>query len=542
MNRTIQYTISLITLLFLLSGCKDETWDNDTNTSATYGTLQLSEMKIEIANSKAVNSRDLTDTEDYIIEIYRDGAIYRSFSRYGAMPEKLELPTGTYTVKARSGDVLAASWFSPYYEGENIITIEENKQSTVNTITCRLANIMVTVNIEGRLRELVSADSHVDVAYQNEADFSKILSYDLTAIDEGHEGYFAYLEGGKTLIAIFRGSIDGEPAVKEFACIDLLPGEHRIITFAIKDDPVIPDDDDPGNGDDDDPNNGGDPGNGDDDDPNNGGDTGNGDDDDPNNGGDTGNGDDDDPKLPEIDETIGSFTLDNGITIEVRMKIIKLSFTIPGEDDAVLGGILRPGDPGYTGNEDPSVSNPEYPWYNEDDNKGDNGEKEPDEGDDPEPGPTHPPVVWPTDPLPLPTVETVSYDSEYLSLIPENPNKVSDFGPDKKAASLIIESSRGFSHIYVKIQSPALTPDELYGIGLVDSFDLAYPGDYRDALVTGLGVPVGDDVIGQHRVLFDVTEFIPLIDLLDAKGEHHFIITAEDIDGKSAELDLLFVN
>lgn len=103
--------------------------------------------------------------------------------------------------------------------------------------------------------------------------------------------------------------------------------------------------------------------------------------------------------------------------------------------------------------------------------------------------------------------------------------------------SLNISAPNGIAHLYVKIESNTLTASELEEVGITDQFDLAYPGDYKEALShnedgDGLGFPVEDDVIGKTQLTFDITKFTGLLSILGT-GDHNFILTVEDSIGLS---------
>lgn len=102
-----------------------------------------------------------------------------------------------------------------------------------------------------------------------------------------------------------------------------------------------------------------------------------------------------------------------------------------------------------------------------------------------------------------------------------------------------------FAHLYVTIDSEKLTPDVLESVGLVDEFDLAYPGELasklgKNADGTGLGFPISDQVIGQKTLVFDITGFTPLLNIYGA-AEHKFIIKAVDQEGTEVEETLTLI-
>lgn len=137
------------------------------------------------------------------------------------------------------------------------------------------------------------------------------------------------------------------------------------------------------------------------------------------------------------------------------------------------------------------------------------------------------PIDPPTPPDPnLPTIT-----SETLDL--ENVNQV----VDGLQAIVDIKAPNGLAHLWVTIVSDGLTPEVLAEVGLTDKFDLAYPGEYDEAL-QGLGFPTGDAVIGQTDLKFDISEFIPLLPLFP--GAHNFVLDVEDAKGNKITVTLKF--
>ena len=92
-----------------------------------------------------------------------------------------------------------------------------------------------------------------------------------------------------------------------------------------------------------------------------------------------------------------------------------------------------------------------------------------------------------------------------------------------------LSAANGIAHVYVTIDSETLTEDILTGVGLAASFDLAEPGELEAGL-NGLGFPTGAAVVGQTEILFDVTNFTPLLGLYGA-ASHNFIIRLVDQQG-----------
>ena len=145
------------------------------------------------------------------------------------------------------------------------------------------------------------------------------------------------------------------------------------------------------------------------------------------------------------------------------------------------------------------------------------GKEDPvDPGTDPDPG---------VDPITF-TSETIDFDG------PNTP-------VDGTSYIVNIHSEATFAHLLVEIISESLTDEMLRGVGLAATFDLAYPGDLETALKDSFGFPVGNEVIGQTDVVFDITQFVPLLNIY--QGTHQFKITATDANNVQVVKLLTFV-
>ena len=104
-------------------------------------------------------------------------------------------------------------------------------------------------------------------------------------------------------------------------------------------------------------------------------------------------------------------------------------------------------------------------------------------------------------------------------------------------AMVDIAAENGIANFKVKIISEQLTKEMLQDVGLDSEFDLAYPGDLAEALAE-LGFPVGEAVIGKTQLLFNITDFMPLLALFP--GQHDFELTVVDADDLSTTKTLKF--
>lgn len=134
----------LIAGLFLLVGlmcsCQSEMEE-----SKGYGYLRLSSVDID----KNVTSRaDITESEAVALDIVDEsGTVVKHADNWTDLKSVL-LPVATYTIKAYSAEKdKEAQGFeaAPYYEGQEEVVIEANKNKAVE-ITCKLAQAMVSVH------------------------------------------------------------------------------------------------------------------------------------------------------------------------------------------------------------------------------------------------------------------------------------------------------------------------------------------------------------------------------------------------------------
>lgn len=111
---------------------------------------------------------------------------------------------------------------------------------------------------------------------------------------------------------------------------------------------------------------------------------------------------------------------------------------------------------------------------------------------------------------------------------------------ETKTVIVNIAADNGIQNLKVEIVSETLTPEILSEVGLSSEFDLANPGSASlEAALKGLGFPVKEEVVGVKYLVFDITQFTPLLGLYGA-ASHNFIITVIDQGGntKTATLAL----
>ena len=147
------YTILLIASTLFFFACQEE----ESLAGGATGYLRLTVNEDMSTNSRADVPEgykpeqiavQIVNAEGETVEETEDWRLWQD--------ESIELPVGTYTIKASSNgwDGQAAGFDIPYYTGSKEVTIAADKEVN-ETITCTLANVKVTVNFDKALLEKV---------------------------------------------------------------------------------------------------------------------------------------------------------------------------------------------------------------------------------------------------------------------------------------------------------------------------------------------------------------------------------------------------
>ena len=414
---------TLMVVLFTFSACHSEKME--TGATDVTGQLSLASMKMEVdlkVDTVYPQSRAGVDVSNFLLTIKNSQGEQVEQYTYSEMPEIISLPVGTYTVVASSAETATNGFDVPFYTGSTEqFTIKENELTEVSALTCRLANVMISVEYDEELRKLMGEDVVTTVTIkENTQDMIKEYSLDIPS-SETRKAYLIAPASVSPMDITLKGTIDGEFVTEVNRVDEVQAGQYNIIKYTLS--PV----------------------------------------DDGNNsvGGNLNIAINVDSSMTSSDETVGVNPGEE-----------------PGIDDFPTDGGEEPGDgDGDGGDESGSDQN-------------------------------------------MPTIEGTSF------------NKVPfDIDNDRLTISgaaelqVTIGAPNGIANLFVEIISETLDVSE---VGLPKSFDLAYPGENSDAL-SGLGFPVGDKVIGQTEVLFDISNFTILLPTF--KGNHDFKIRVVDSKG-----------
>lgn len=402
-------------VLFTFSACHSEKME--TGTTDVTGQLSLASMKMEVdlkVDTVYPQSRAGVDVSNFLLTIKNSQGEQVEQYTYSEMPEIISLPVGTYTVVASSAEAATNGFDVPFYTGSTEqFTIKENELTEVSALTCRLANVMISVEYDEELRKLMGEDVVTTVKIGDN-------SLDIPS-SETRKAYLIAPASAGSMDITLKGTIDGESVTEVARKDNVQAGQYHIIKNVLS---LVND----GNN---------------------------------KVGGNVNIAINIDSSMTSSDETVGVNPGEE-----------------PGIDDFPTDGGEEPGDgDGDGGDESGSDQN-------------------------------------------MPTIEGTRF------------NKVPfDIDNDRLTISgaaelqVTIGAPNGIANLFVEIISETLDVSE---VGLPKSFDLAYPGENSDAL-SGLGFPVGDKVIGQTEVPFDISNFTILLPTF--KGNHDFKIRVVDSKG-----------
>lgn len=200
------------------------------------GQIKLSSISIEVDEAEEVLKRSSVDVSSFLVKIYKadgDGALVNQWT-YAQMPEIFSLPVGDYRVDIASHNVQKAEWDAPLFLGSKTFSIADSEITDIGTVTCKFSSIKVSVRFTDELRAAMADDVEVTVVCNDEGTLTFTPA-------ETRVGCFEAVEGSTTLAASFKGTVKGFKEDFHRIYEDVKAGQHRIITFGLRDSQIEPD-------------------------------------------------------------------------------------------------------------------------------------------------------------------------------------------------------------------------------------------------------------------------------------------------------------
>lgn len=223
--------------MLALSAC-DSDWEPKPD-SGIQGKLNLASLGVEVDTQEEVVNplakADGVDVSGFIVKIYKaDGEAPVQQWTYSQMPEIFSLPVGDYRVDVMSHEVQKQDWDCPLYLGSATFSITDSQITDIGVVTCKFSSIKVTVRFTDELRAAMGDDVRVVVVANDEGRLEWTPA-------ETRVGCFEAVEGSTTLAARFTGSVKGYQEDIHRVYEDVKAGQHRIITFGLRDSQQEPD-------------------------------------------------------------------------------------------------------------------------------------------------------------------------------------------------------------------------------------------------------------------------------------------------------------
>ena len=225
MKKYFLICLTLLAGMLAFTACHSEVMEGQ---STGKGELNLASMTAEVnteVETVYLGSRaeSGTDFSNYIVTVYDAQSQKVNQWKYSEMPEIVSLAVGTCTVEVTSTEAPTNGFDIPYYKGSTTCEIKENEIVDVPAITCKLANMMFSVEYDEEFKSKMSEDV-----------VTTITVGDNSLEIPGSETRKAYLvaPGGETtsVTVTLKGTIDGE-AIDYSERFDVKTGVHNVIKY-----------------------------------------------------------------------------------------------------------------------------------------------------------------------------------------------------------------------------------------------------------------------------------------------------------------------
>lgn len=194
MKQTI-YIQVLSLLMLLVTACSQEELPvNDGNSGYLSLSVEVSDLKVNIVNTKAF---DLPDVE-FKIDILQNGAVYNNHSyKLTTLPAKVKLEKGNYTLKIYQVDNNIGPRYNEY---EKEFAIEEGKTTNLGSVEMMMQNFGIALTLPDGFSDWFKSYTFTatvgeasktlksgEIAYFDFADGLRNFSYELKATNQDGE-------------------------------------------------------------------------------------------------------------------------------------------------------------------------------------------------------------------------------------------------------------------------------------------------------------------------------------------------------------------
>ena len=193
----VKFTVAALFTALLAVGCADEKItfeDKGVETLSDKGYLSISNLVVDCrVDDKDPNmgvepstyaTRNSVDVNNFDCSIINDeGEVVSSFKLGERPAEALELKTGDYIFKVKSGEIPGAAWNSPVYGATKVFKIVRDETTTISEVVCSLMQIKVSITYAPDLLERLGEGTTTTAIIGENS-----LAFSLT---ETRDGYFS---------------------------------------------------------------------------------------------------------------------------------------------------------------------------------------------------------------------------------------------------------------------------------------------------------------------------------------------------------------
>lgn len=194
MKQTIYIQILSLLMLLVTACSQEELPVNDGNSGYLSLSVEVSDVKMNIVNTKAF---DLPDVE-FKIDILQNGAVYNNHSyKLTTLPAKVKLEKGNYTLKIYQVDNNIGPRYNEY---EKEFAIEEGKTTNLGSVEMEMQNFGIALTLPdgfsdwfksytftAKVGEASKTLKSGEIAYFDFADGLRDFSYELKATNQDGE-------------------------------------------------------------------------------------------------------------------------------------------------------------------------------------------------------------------------------------------------------------------------------------------------------------------------------------------------------------------
>lgn len=200
MNKVIQYVMAFASLCLMMTGCSDETFNQESGNGTGYLRLALGSVNVELSSTSRADAGQLPadlipETSNFMVDIKMNGKSVDGFPKpYIDITGDIELMAGAYSVIAYSGDNNDLQ-DKPYFYGSSTAQINPGQPTNTNVNTA-LANAMITPSVSESLQNHYS-------------EWTLTLKVGETSMkladNEKTDGYL-FAKAGTSVSAVFEGT------------------------------------------------------------------------------------------------------------------------------------------------------------------------------------------------------------------------------------------------------------------------------------------------------------------------------------------------